>query len=232
MLRFIIIASFLLTLFGCNKNYNPVIYRNDGPLVISGKITNDSANINSFYIIKNGGLPVLFTIEIKPDSSFYINIPVPDQITLSKHHFNSWFSLEGDYGFDSIQIADTNLRYARFDMLTDTANYFNNAYLLNPGKINNLNGPVVTGDYYITYYYFNSHTQIQGYYKNVWLHDSYPSERITEYNIKTKIGWNIVMTKCKSIDSLKIVYEVTDISSSKENWIIRKSNCFPFVKYF
>lgn len=221
----------LLTYTGCSKDLNPINNENDGSLVISGKINNFSGNFNKVYTNSYPYSDSINTInsEISTDGSFYLRIQLPSENKLSTYTpFNNILVINGDSSIfiDSINIVDSQLKYIRYDLYAQSSSRITYALPINLAKLSIHGEFAKVGDYFISYYYFNSQTRIQGYYKWRVVTSDSSREIITEFNINTKIGWNKVITKFKSEKANKAIYEVTDIDVEQGDWIIGASDSF------
>jgi hypothetical protein len=223
---FVLLIS--LSFISCNKDSNPVDDDNDGSLIISGTINDYKGGYNKVYTFYHSTSDTLKIIdsEITLDGSFNLRIP-----PLSDNHLSSYlptnriFVVNGDSSIviDSIHIADNNLKYVRCDLMAKSDGRVSFSLPLNLAKLNN---PYQLGDYFVSYYYFNSQTRIQGYHKWRVVTQNASREIITEFNINTKKGWNKVYTKYKSESYNKSIYEVSEITTDRGDWIIGASDAF------
>jgi hypothetical protein len=101
---------------------------------------------------------------------------------------------------------------------------------LNLAKITTIGESAKVGDYYISYYYANSQTTIQGYYRVVASSWSY--ESTIYYNINIKKGWNRIITRYVNGDAMKPIYVVNEIGADQGDWIIGAKDNFSFVGWF
>lgn len=228
-LFFIVIISFVF--IRCNEDSNPFENENDSSLFVSGKVNNFSGNFNKVYTscFPNSDSMLTVEAEIKNDGSFNLNIPVPSENHLSSYTpVNRISVINGDsiIFIDSIQIENINLKYLRYDLFAQSSTPITYSLDISLAKITNPGELAKVDDYYISYYYFDSNTKVKGYYKLKIVTADSSREFITEFNVKTKIGWNKLLTRFKSESSNKSVYEVIDIQTEQGNWIIGATGSF------
>ncbi len=232
ILFLIVIIS--IVFFRCSEESNPIKDGNDGSLLIAGKVSDFSGNFNKVYTSCFPNSDSLSTVEsaIEVDGSFNLIIPIPSENHLHSYTpFNYTSVINGDSSIfiDSIYIVDNLLKYIRYDLFAQSNSGITYSLPINLATITNPSEFAKVGDYFISYYYFNSQTKIQGYYTwRVVIPDS-SREIITEFNVNTKIGWNKVITKFKSDNANKAIYEVTDIDDEQGDWIIGANDSFSNV---
>jgi hypothetical protein len=220
----------------CGENSIPIENENDGSLFIHGRVvSNYSSNFNKVYTstFPNGDSLLKIESEIELDSSFNLKIPVPAENHLSSYTpVNHIQVINGDsiIVIDSIHFTDQNFKYIRYDLYVESSNGITYSLSINLAEFANPTGFAVVGDFYVSYYYFNSENSINGYYKMRIVTADSSREFITNFNINTKVGWNKVVTKFISEVPNKSIYEVTDILDDQGDWIIgargRFSNFF------
>lgn len=226
-----LIVIISLVFLRCSEDSNPINNGNDGSLLVAGKVSNFSGNFNKVYTSCFPNSDSLLTVEseIEVDGSFNLSIPLPLENHLYSYTPLNYISvINGDSSIfiDSIYIVDSRLKYIRYDLFAQSTSSITYSLPINLAKVTNPGEFAKVGDYFISYYYFNSQTKIQGYYKwRVVIPDS-SREIITEFNINTKIGWNKVITKFKSENANKAIYEVTDIDDEQGDWIIGANDSF------
>ncbi|NOZ45767.1 MAG: hypothetical protein GXO79_03195 [Chlorobi bacterium] len=224
-------AIISLVFLRCGEDSNPIDNENDGSLLVAGKVSNFSGNFDRIYTSCFPFSDSLLKVEseIKTDGSFNLNIPVPSGNYLSNYSpVNRVSVINGDsiIYIDSIHIQDNNLKYIRYDLFAQSSTPITYSLEINLAEITNPSALAEVGNYYISYYYFNSNTKVEGYYKLKIVTADSSREFITEFNVNTKIGWNKLLTKFKSEVPNKSVYEVTDITTDQGNWIIGASGSF------
>jgi len=219
----ILIISFIF--IQCNKESNPIDNANDGSLLILGSISNYNSNFNKIYA---SGFPysdssLKFETEINANGSFNLKIPVPSVNHLSSYTPFNWISIvypNSTFLIDSIHIADSSLKYIRYDLFAQSSLPITYALEINLANITTSGELAEVGDFFISYYYFSSSTKIEGYHKLKIVTQDSTREFITEFNVNTKNGWNKLITKLKSKTANKSVYEVIDIANEQGNWLI------------
>jgi hypothetical protein len=234
-LYIILIVS--LTLPGCKKESNPVDNGIDSSLKIAGKISNYNGESEIlFYYNLFPDSTSTFTLDIKSDGSFNLNIPVPSDSTLNFYTpFNYISVINGDSSIivDSINIGNSKLKYHRYDLMAQNKNGIVYAISLNQAKLSAQGEYAKIGDYFISYYYFNLQTTIQGYSKWRIVTADSSRELITEFSINTKVGWNKIIYTYDSDSNNKTIFKVTNIDVEKGDWIIGASDAFtPAMRRF
>jgi hypothetical protein len=227
-LFFIVVIS--LISIQCSEDTNPINIEDDGSLVVVGKINNFSGNFNKIYTTcfpKSDSLQIESIIQ--SDGSFNIKIPTPLENQLLYYtRYSSVTVNNGDSTifYDSTNIVDNNLKYIRYDLYAQSSSGITYSLPLNLAKLTMIGEYAKVGDYFISHYYFDTKTKIQGYYKwRVTANDT-SYEAITNFNINTKIGWNMVITKFVSESNNKSFFEVTDINIEEGDWIIGAIHSF------
>ncbi len=228
-LFFTVIIS--LVFIRCSADSNPIENEDHSSLFVTGKVYNFSGNFDKVYTscFPNSDSLLKIESEIKNDGSFNFKIPVPSENYLYSYTpFNYILVINGDSSIfiDSVYIVDSQLKYIRYDLFAQSTSRITYALPINLAKITNPSEFAKVGDYFISYYYFNAQTIIQGYYKWRVVTPDSSREIITEYNINTKIGWNKVITKFESDNNKKAIYSVTDIEVEQGDWIIGAKDSF------
>lgn len=226
-----IVVIISLHFLSCNKESNPIDNGNDNSLLIAGKVSNFNGNFNKVYTYSSPNAVPLITsdAEIKSDGSFNLTIPLPTESQLYSYTpFNYISVINGDSSIfiDSIHIVHSQLKYIRYNLFAQSTSNITYALPINLARLTNPGEYAKIGDYFISYYYFNSQTSIQGYSKWRVVTSDSARDIITEFNINTKIGWNKVITKFKSENSNKAIYEVTEIDTELGDWLIGASDSF------
>jgi hypothetical protein len=219
----------LFSVAACSESSNPVESIDEGSLRISGKISNFDGHFNKVYI----SLPPLsstqsyFESEITTDGSFDITIAPPADEQLIKYIPRSRVSVinnDTTFYIDSLRIADEELKYRKYGLSAHNPGSINHrisySLPLVLGERKDSIGLPTVGDYLITYHYFNRQTKIEGFQKWKIVTSNRTGETVTNFNINTKVGWNLVMTKFLSDENDKSIYEVTDVDAESGEWMI------------
>ena len=224
-----LVLIILFSVLGCSENSNPIESVDEGSLKISGIISDFDGHFDKVYISfpSRSGTLSYFESDIKADGSFEITIAPPSDEQLIKYIPRSRVSVinnDTTFYIDSLRIADEELKYRKYSLSAHNPGSINHriAYSLPLvlGERKDSIGLPSVGDYIITYHYFNKQTKIEGYQKWKFVTSIRTSETITNYNINTKVGWNLVMTKFLSDENDKAIYEVTDVDTETGKWVI------------
>lgn len=227
-----LIVIISLVFLRCSEDSNPIVNGEDSSLLIEGKVSNYGGYFDKVYTSCYPDSDSSLTVEseIKADGSFNLSIPIPLENHLYSYTpFDHVSVINGDSSIfiDSIYIVDSRLKYTRYDLFAERAGSITYSLPINLARITNPGEFAKAGDYFISYYYFNSQTKIQGYYRWRVVATDSSREIKTEFNINTKIGWNKVITKYKSENANTAIYEVTDIDDGQGEWIIGANDSFP-----
>jgi len=227
-LYIVLVISFVFP--GCKKESNPISFVNDNSLKIAGKISNyDGEAEIIYYYDLSADSTTTFSSNIKSDGSFNFSIPVPSDSSL---HFYTPFNyisvINGDSSIfiDSINIGNSKLKYHRYDLIAQSKSPIVYGISINQAKISNQGENAKIGDYFISYYYFNLQTTIQGYSKWRVVTSDSAREIITEFSINTKVGWNKIIYTYDSNSNNKTIFKVTNINVEMGDWIIGSSDSF------
>ncbi len=214
---------------GCSKTTNPFESLGEGSLKITGIISNYDGDFKKVYfsLPPRSGVLSYFESEITPDGAFDITIAQPADVQLIKYISRSSTSVNNSdttFYIDSLHIADDALKYSKYSLSAEHPRSFNNRItyslpLVLGERVNSIGLPAV-GDYVLTYYYFTTQTKIQGYRKWKIVSSTRTGEIISNFNINTKVGWNLIMTKVLSDENSKTTYEVTDVDTESGVWMI------------
>jgi hypothetical protein len=227
---FLYLGTFFILIFsGCGEKSNPIDPVDDGSLIISGKILNlNLTSENKIYTLSFPNQDSSLRVEtaVNLDSSFFLRIPVPSTDYLSHYTSYNRVSVINDDTImiiDSIHIADSNMKYIRFHLYCQVKTP-RLTYSLELVPQKNPSEPAKVGNYYITNYYFDTETTIQGYYKIKAIAAGSVNEIITEYNVNTKKGWNKLITKFETKETYKSIYTVSNYASEPVDWIFGGAN--------
>jgi hypothetical protein len=229
IIRLLTVAALLLV--GCEGDLNPIHPGEGDAIIIDGRISNFRGDFDTVYssISSNSDPRSLSFSDIDSTGHFHLIIPPPTEDQLFKYtpwNFVSVSNGDSSIFIDSIAVADSDMRYARIDLKAVSSSRVRYVLSLNQAKLTTRGDYAKVGDYILSYYYFSSRTLIDGYYKCRVVAGSLSREVITEFHVHTNIGWNLVITRCKSDDLAKSVYEVAEQDIAQGEWLISADGSF------